>query len=124
MNLALWLERAGLSHGKRPALGVGSRVIRSYGEAAERAARLASSLRNRFLLAVGERVAVVAKNCPDYLELMFGIWHAGMSAVPANAKLHGRELVISCNIPARACASHQAILPMTLRRTLRRRLSI
>ena len=23
---------------------------------------------------------------------MFGVWHAGLAAVPANAKLHGREL--------------------------------
>jgi long-chain acyl-CoA synthetase len=92
MNLALWLERAGSSHGDRPALGLGSRVIRHYGEVAGRAAKLAASLRHRFLLKTGDRVAIVAKNCPDYVELMFGIWHAGLAAVPANAKLHGREL--------------------------------
>jgi long-chain acyl-CoA synthetase len=92
MNLALWLERAGLSHGDSPALGLGARVLRSYGEVAQRAARLAASLRHRFGLQPGERVAIAAKNCPDYVELMFGIWHAGLAAVPANAKLHGREL--------------------------------
>ncbi len=92
MNLALWLERAGLSHGDWPALGLGSRVVRNYGEVAGRAARLAASLRQRFGLRPGERVAIAAKNCPDYVELMFGIWHAGLAAVPANAKLHGREL--------------------------------
>ena len=92
MNLALWLHRAGLSHGDRPALGLGTRVIRRYGEVAGRAARLAAALRERFGLAPGERVAIAAKNCPDYVELMFGIWHAGLAAVPANAKLHGREL--------------------------------
>jgi long-chain acyl-CoA synthetase len=59
---------------------------------AGRAARLAASLRHRFFLQPGERVAIAAKNCPDYVELMFGIWHAGLAAVPANAKLHGREL--------------------------------
>jgi len=31
------------------------------------------------------------KDSPDYLELMFGIWHPP-AAVPANAKLHGLEL--------------------------------
>jgi long-chain acyl-CoA synthetase len=67
-------------------------VVRRYGEVAERAARLAAALRNRLLLQPGERVAIVAKNCPDYVELMFGIWHAGAAAVPANAKLHGREV--------------------------------
>ncbi len=92
MNIALWLERAGSSHGDRPALGLGSRVIRRYGEVAARAAKLAASLRQRFSLQPGERVAIAAKNCPDYVELMFGIWHAGLAAVPANAKLHGREL--------------------------------
>jgi long-chain acyl-CoA synthetase len=49
-------------------------------------------LRQRFGLEPGERVAIVAKNSPDYLELMYAIWHAGLAAVPANAKLHGREL--------------------------------
>jgi len=92
VNLALWLHRAGLSHGDRPALGLGPRVIKSYSEVAARAGKLASSLRERFGLQPGERVAVAAKNCPDYVELMFGIWHAGLAAVPANAKLHGREL--------------------------------
>ena len=92
MNLALWLHRAGLSHGDRPALGLGARVIRRYGEVAGRAAKLAASLRERFGLQPGERVAIAAKNCTDYVELMFGIWHAGLAAVPANAKLHGREL--------------------------------
>jgi long-chain acyl-CoA synthetase len=108
MNLALWLERVGLSHGDRPALGVGARVVRNYAEVAGRVARLAASLRHRFGLVPGERVAIVAKNSPDYLELMFGIWHAGLAAVPANAKLHGRELAyILEHSGARVCfASH------------------
>ncbi len=106
MNLALWLERAGMSHGDRPALGLGSSVTRRYGEVAERAARLAKSLRDRFLLQPGDRVAIAAKNCPDYVELMFGIWHAGLAAVPANAKLHGREIgYILQHSAARVCFS-------------------
>ena len=54
--------------------------------------QLAASLRQKCGLEPGDRVAIAAKNCPDYVELMFGIWHAGLAAVPANAKLHGREL--------------------------------
>jgi long-chain acyl-CoA synthetase len=92
VNLALWLRRAGLSHGDRAALGFGPRVIKSYGEVAARAARLAGALQQKFGLQPGDRVAIVAKNSPDYVELMFGVWHAGLAAVPANAKLHGREL--------------------------------
>jgi long-chain acyl-CoA synthetase len=46
----------------------------------------------RLGLAPGDRVAIVAKNCVEYIETVHAIWHAGLAAVPANAKLHGREL--------------------------------
>jgi long-chain acyl-CoA synthetase len=91
LNLALWLERAGKSHGDRPAIGYGRRVHKNYGELAERAARLAGALRQRCGLEPGDRVAIIARNAPEYVELMFGIWHAGLAAVPVNAKLHARE---------------------------------
>ncbi|MGB8629509.1 MAG: AMP-binding protein [Xanthobacteraceae bacterium] len=104
MNLAYWLARAGLSHGEMPAVGLGSQVVRRYGDLARRAAQLASSLRERFALQPSDRVAIAAKNCPEYIELMFGAWHAGLAAVPANAKLHGRELsYILEHSGARAC---------------------
>jgi long-chain acyl-CoA synthetase len=110
VNLALWLHRAGLSHGDRPALGFGARVIKSYGEVAGRAARLAASLRGRLGLKASERVAIAAKNCPDYVELMFGIWHAGLAVVPANAKLHGRELgYILQHSGARVCFASEGL---------------
>jgi long-chain acyl-CoA synthetase len=91
MNLALWLERAGLSDGNRTALAVGKRALRTYGETAGRVARLAGAMR-AFGLQPGDRVAIFAKNCPDYVEVLYAIWHAGLAAVPANAKLHGAEL--------------------------------
>jgi long-chain acyl-CoA synthetase len=91
MNLASWLESAGKEEPQRPALGIGPRVLRSYGDVASRVARLAGSLQ-AMGLAPGERVAIAAKNSPDYLEAMYAVWHAGLAAVPANAKLHGSEL--------------------------------
>jgi len=66
--------------------------VASYGELAGRAARLAGALRDRHGLQPGDRVAIAAKNAPAYLEMLYGVWHAGLAAVPANAKLHGREL--------------------------------
>jgi long-chain acyl-CoA synthetase len=66
--------------------------VHSYAQLAERAARLAGALRSRFGLKPGERVALIAKNSPAYVELKYAIWHAGLAAVPANAKLHGLEL--------------------------------
>jgi long-chain acyl-CoA synthetase len=92
MNIALWLHRAGLAQPDRPAVGYGTRVLHSYGEFAARAARLAGALRGRCGLAPGDRVVIAAKNSPDYLDVLYGIWHAGLVAVPANAKLHGAEL--------------------------------
>jgi long-chain acyl-CoA synthetase len=103
MNLALWLERAARSHGGRPAVVAAGRV-RTYAEVAERAARLAGALRNHFGLALGDRVAIAAKNSPEYVEMMYAIWHAGLAAVPMNAKLHGLELAyILDHSGARVC---------------------
>jgi long-chain acyl-CoA synthetase len=92
VNLAHSLVRAGSSHGGRPAIGRGTRAVLTYGEFAERAARLAAALGERCRVAPGDRVAIVATNCVEYLEILYGIWHAGAAAVPANAKLHGAEL--------------------------------
>ena len=104
MNLALWLHRAGLSHPDLAAVASGRRVVARYGELAGRAARLAGALRDKYRLAPGDRVAVVAKNTPDYVALLYGIWHAGLAAVPANAKLHGAEIgYILAQSGARVC---------------------
>jgi long-chain acyl-CoA synthetase len=92
MNIALWLERAGLSHGSRPAIAHGTRVVRSFAELALRAAKLAGAVGARYELKPGDRVAIFAKNSPDYIEVLYAIWCAGLAAVPVNAKLHGREL--------------------------------
>ncbi len=92
MNIASWLSRSALSHSASPAAATGTRVTATYGQLAERAARLAGGLRERCGLRAGDRVAIAAKNSPDYLEMLYGIWHAGLAAVPANAKLHGAEL--------------------------------
>jgi long-chain acyl-CoA synthetase len=110
MNIALWLARSALSHPSTPASAIGTRVTASFGDLASRAARLAGALRDRLKLAPGDRVAIVAKNSPAYLELLFGIWQAGLAAVPANAKLHGAELgFILQNSGARVCFASAGI---------------
>jgi len=91
MNIAVSLARAVAEAPDRPAIGHGMRVIRSYGELGARVARLAGALRGKLGLAPGDRVAVVASNSPDYLDVLYAIWHAGLAAVPVNAKLHGAE---------------------------------
>ena len=90
MNLATQMERSGRSRGERPAIAVGDRVLMNYRELAERVARIAGALQAMGLEA-GDRVCIISKNCPQYLELVYGCWHAGLVAVPTNAKLHATE---------------------------------
>ncbi|MGH6797127.1 MAG: AMP-binding protein, partial [Roseiarcus sp.] len=53
---------------------------------------LAGAFRGRLALQPGDRVALTMTNNPEYLAILFAIWRAGLVAVPANAKLHAREL--------------------------------
>ena len=64
----------------------------SYGRFGERIARLASGLRGRLGLSAGDRVLLWMENRPEFLELLFACWHAGLIAVPANARLHPKEI--------------------------------
>jgi long-chain acyl-CoA synthetase len=49
-------------------------------------------------------VALAMKNCPEYYEVLFACWHAGLTAVPMNAKLHPKEFAyILENSGARVC---------------------
>ncbi len=92
MNLAQHLARAARVYPDRPALALGSRVIATWAEMETRVARLAGALRQRFGLSPGDRVAFVMQNTPLYAEAFYACWHAGLAALPINAKLHMREL--------------------------------
>jgi long-chain acyl-CoA synthetase len=37
-------------------------------------------------------VAILMRNRPEYLEALFAVWHAGLVAVPVNARLHRDEI--------------------------------
>jgi len=104
MNLAHLLLRNARWQPERPALALGKRAVRSYGEMASRVAKLASGLTQKLSLSRGDRVALAAKNCPEYYEILFACWHAGLTAVPMNAKLHAKEFAyILENSGAKAC---------------------
>ncbi len=90
MNPAEWLVRTARLVPDRPALFAGERCVADYRAFADRAARLAGALRARGVTP-GDRVAVFMTNRVEYLEVLYGIWWAGASAVPINAKLHPRE---------------------------------
>jgi long-chain acyl-CoA synthetase len=75
----------------RPAIVVGERTLHTWGTLAEAVARRGGGLRTSLDVAPGDRVMVFAANCPEYLEILFSIWHAGAVAIPVNSKLHPRE---------------------------------
>ncbi|MCW5623376.1 MAG: AMP-binding protein [Burkholderiales bacterium] len=92
MNLAQLLVRTARTHPTRPAILLGDRPLFDYGTLAGRASRIARFLRNSARLEPGARVAVCMVNCVEYLETLYGIWWAGLTAVPINAKLHAKEV--------------------------------
>jgi long-chain acyl-CoA synthetase len=109
MNLAVLLRNSAVSFGERPALTVGTGVAASYAGLDNRAARIAGGLR-RLGLAAGDRVAIAMSNHPAFYEALFGIWRAGMVAVPLNAKLHPAELAyIVENAGARTAFADEAL---------------
>lgn len=92
MNIAILLQTAARSFAHRPAVSFGDQLYTTYGQFGDRVARLAASLRSAGLVE-GDRVGIAMTNAPEYLEILFGIWHAGLCAVPMNAKLHKREII-------------------------------
>jgi long-chain acyl-CoA synthetase len=92
VTLARLLRRAARIFSERPALALGDRVIADWRELERRVARLAGGLRGTLRLAPGDRLAVFMTNAPEYVELMYACWYAGLALVPINARLHPREL--------------------------------
>lgn len=91
MNIFHLLHRAGQVYGDLPGVALGADCVHSYDALCDRALRMAGALTSRLGLARGDRVAIIAKNVPEYFEIMWGCWAAGLVAVPVNAKLHARE---------------------------------
>jgi acyl-CoA synthetase (AMP-forming)/AMP-acid ligase II len=90
MNLAALLFDVAHRLPQRPAVS-DERLSYNYRELAQRVARLAGGLRARGL-EPGDRVLLSLENCGEFVELLFGCWAAGLCAVPANARLHPREV--------------------------------
>lgn len=91
MNLAQLLARTATVFPTLPAVFHGEQRLYDYRALAHRSAAIAGYLRSSLGLAPGERVALYMSNCPEYLEVLYGCWWAGLAVVPVNAKLHPRE---------------------------------
>jgi long-chain acyl-CoA synthetase len=104
MNIAGTLAKIALTYGDRPAASKGTKVIWNYRQLADRVGRLATAMRGNLGLEPGDRVALIMKNCVEDIVVMYACWHAGLAAVPVNAKLHPREFgYILENSGTKAC---------------------
>ncbi|MBC2876141.1 MULTISPECIES: AMP-binding protein [Streptomyces] len=106
VNIAYLLHRAAAGSPDAPAVCEGADVLRDYRGLAGRAAAIGEALLREYGLRAGDRVALAMRNTPLYPEVLFGVWWAGLVAVPMNARLHPREfarLVEDCG--ARVCVA-------------------
>jgi long-chain acyl-CoA synthetase len=113
MNLARHLIRSAILYPELPAIYLGKTVFSTYRELAEKSRRLAGALTREFGLVPGDHVALILKNCPEFVELLYAIWHAGLVAVPVNPKLHIKELAfILENSESRVCFATPDLAPI------------
>ena len=100
MNIAQLLTATARTFPDRPAVSKGATTLHRYGELSGRVGRLATALLQTPGVSIGRCVVVYMGNGPQYIEVLFAIWHAGLCAVPINAKLHPREaafILDNCN---------------------------
>jgi acyl-CoA synthetase (AMP-forming)/AMP-acid ligase II len=91
MNLSVTLQSIARQWPERPAITTDDRVV-PYAAFEDQAARIAGTLLRRHGLKRGDRVALAMENGAEYLPAIYGVWRAGLGAVPINAKLHPKEL--------------------------------
>src|SRR6185503_18880171 len=104
MNIAHLLLGAAQEFRDVPALARGEQAYLSYRDFWRKVSVMSTHLRQRFGLDQGDRVAFAMTNCVESLEVMYAIWHAGLCAVPMNAKLHAKEFAfILENSGAKLC---------------------
>jgi long-chain acyl-CoA synthetase len=103
MNLSLTLQNVARRLPGRPAVSWDGGAL-TYAAFEDQVRRIALALLNRHRLRPGMRVALAMENCPEYLPALYGIWRAGLAAVPMNSKLHAREMAwILTNSESRLC---------------------
>ena len=104
MNIAHLLLGSAREFRDLPALARGSAPHLTYRELWRKVSVMSMHLAGRFGLRRGDRVAFAMSNCAELIEVMYAIWHAGLCAVPMNAKLHAREFAfILENSGAKLC---------------------
>jgi long-chain acyl-CoA synthetase len=109
MNLANLVHTVAARRPAAPAVTHGQTAW-TYAQFSDRVARTAAWLRALPGVDAGDRIGIAMENCAGYLQVMYACWHAGLCAVPMNAKLHPREFCyILDNSQARACVASPSL---------------
>ena len=112
MNIAALLAKTALSYSDRPAITWGTEIWSDYAGFHRVAGAIGGALNSDYGLEAGDRVAITMSNRPEFLETLFGIWYAGLVAVPINSKLHPAEFAyIFDNSGARMCFTGPELAP-------------
>ncbi len=91
MNTSLTLQATARIHPHRTAIAWEGGSL-SYAAFEDQVRRIAYALRHRHGIPPGARVGIAMENAPEFYPLLYGIWRAGLSAVPMNSKLHPKEM--------------------------------
>lgn len=91
MNIPGLLEDSAKKHPHRKAIYIGWKSV-SYRALDALANRWAQMLREKYGVKQGDRVALLLKNCPEFIYALFGIQKLGAAVVPVNNFLKGPEI--------------------------------
>lgn len=91
MNLASAFSESVQKHSEKTALFWGDSKY-TYSELWSRTLFVSGILRVQFHIAPGDRVAILLKNCPEFVPALFGVLQAGGVAVPINNFLKPDEI--------------------------------
>ena len=86
-------KTARLAPAREALIDVPNKRRMTYGELDERVRRLGNALATQLGLGKGERVAVLAKNCIEYMEVYFACARIGLIVQPLNWRLGAAELL-------------------------------
>jgi acyl-CoA synthetase (AMP-forming)/AMP-acid ligase II len=86
-------KTARLDPGREALIDIPNQRRMTYGQLDERVRRLANALIGELGLEKGDRVAILSKNCIEYMEIYYACARCGMIAQPLNWRLGEQELV-------------------------------
>lgn len=91
MTLGRFIRTAAARGAHRPAIFCDGRALR-YGELVERMNRIGHVAQHEWRVGAGDRVALLAPNCLEYVEIVVGLSEIGIIVTTLNSRLNRAEL--------------------------------